>query len=109
MQKRLGKIQKIRLGDGGYDDAMFGVSVTLSMDGGSTGVGDFKGWWTNYPKHAQYSEESWAHTHAETYVWLRNLMREAKVRDFKDLEGKPVEVMTDGNTLKSWRILTEVL
>jgi hypothetical protein len=109
METKLGRISKIRLGDGGYDDAMFGVSVTLSMDGGSTGVSDFKGAWATHPKHAKYSEEEWAAGHTEAYRWLRQLMRDAKVHDFADLQGVPVEVTIDGNTLKSWRILTEVL
>lgn len=32
MEKRIGKIQKIKFGFGGYQDAQFGVSVTLSSD-----------------------------------------------------------------------------
>jgi hypothetical protein len=109
METRLGKISNIRLGDGGYDDAMFGVSVTLSLDGGTTGVQDFKGAWKSYPKYANYTEENLAEAHITAYSWLRNLMKEAKVSDFIKLKGIPVEVTMDGNLLKSWRVLTEVL
>ena len=109
METRLGKISNIRLGDGGYDDAMFGVSVTLSMDGGTAGVQDFKGGWRSYPEGAKFSEGEWEYAHTETYKWLRQLMKDAKVSDFTKLKGIPVEVKTDGNLLKSWRVLTEVL
>lgn len=107
-EKKLGRISNIRLGEGGYDDAMFGVSVTLSF-GDSTGCGDFKGGWSAYSKHAKYSEQAWEESHAEAYRWLRQLMADAKVRDFTKLNGIPVEATFDGMTLKSWRVLTEVL
>lgn len=38
-----------------------------------------------------------------------NLMRQAKVREFEDLEGTPVEIVFENGILKSWRILEEVL
>lgn len=107
-ETKLGRISNIRLGDGGYDDAMFGVSVTLSF-GDSACVGDFKGGWATYPTHAKYSEEEWASAHIEAYRWLRQLMFDAKVRDFTKLLGIPVEATFDRMTLKSWRVLTEVL
>jgi hypothetical protein len=109
VETKLGRISNIRLGEGGYDDAMFGVSVTLSMEGGSTAVGDFKGWWATYPTHAKYSEVEWAAEHAKTYDWLRQIMASAKVRDLTKLQGLPVEVSLDGGRLTSWRVLTEVL
>jgi hypothetical protein len=108
IETKLGRISNIRLGNGGYDGAMIGVSVTLSFSD-STGVGDFKGWWATYPTHAKYSEDEWAATHAETYRWLRDLMREARVEDFTKLQGIPVEATFDGMTLQSWRVLIEVL
>lgn len=107
-RKELGKIEKITLGGGGYQDAMFGVSVALSF--GGSGVGDFRGNWSKYPgERAQYTEAEWEAEHAKTYAWLRDLMRSAKVDDFTKLRGIPVEVEFEGNTLKSWRVLSEVL
>jgi hypothetical protein len=41
--------------------------------------------------------------------YVSTLLKEAKVNSVDMLKGKPVEVTFDGNTLKSWRILTEVL
>jgi hypothetical protein len=36
-------------------------------------------------------------------------LKDAKVNSVDELKGKPVEVTFDGNMLKEWRILTEVL
>ena len=77
VETKLGRISNISLGTGGYDDAMFGVSVTLSFSD-STGVGDFKGTWATYPKSAKYSAEEWDALHAEAYQWLRELMANAR-------------------------------
>jgi hypothetical protein len=107
-EKSFGKIENIVLGGGGYQDAMFGVSVTLSFGGMGSQV--FKGTWANHPgERAQYSVEDLAKEHAETYAWLRQLMKDAKVDDFNKLKGKPIEVISENMAVKSWRILTEVL
>ena len=39
----------------------------------------------------------------------KQLIVDAKVRNFYDLVGIPVEVTIEGNALSSWRVLTEVL
>ena len=41
--------------------------------------------------------------------FLSKTLKEAKVSDVKDLVGVPVEIEFEGNSLKDWRILTEVL
>jgi hypothetical protein len=41
--------------------------------------------------------------------YISSLLKDAKVDSVDKLKGKPVEVTLDGNQLKSWRILTEVL
>jgi hypothetical protein len=41
--------------------------------------------------------------------YLSKLLNEAKVSSVDKLKGIPVEVTFDGNMLKEWRILTEVL
>jgi hypothetical protein len=42
-------------------------------------------------------------------MWLLGIMKDANVSRMQDLVGKPVEVVFDSNSLKSWRILTEVI
>jgi hypothetical protein len=41
--------------------------------------------------------------------YLSKLLKEAKVSSVYKLKGIPVEVTFDGNMLKEWRILKEVL
>lgn len=105
--KTLGQIASVKLGDGGYDDACFGFSFTLT--GNSTGVGDFFGFWRTRPKCAEWSEADRINHWGNAMDRVAALMRDAKVRDFKDLAGKPIEMTFDGMILQSWRILVEVL
>jgi len=109
MEKILGKIEKVRYGFGGYDDAMFGLSLTFSMDGGKRGVSDFRGTWITRSSNAQFSESEWLNSYTNTAVFIRDLLLQAKVKEISQLAGTPVEVEVDQNTLKSWRVLTEVL
>jgi len=59
MEKRLGKIEQVTFGHGGYQDSMLGLSVTLS--GEAWGVSDFQGYWdaerVKHSKHMQWSED----------------------------------------------------
>jgi hypothetical protein len=41
--------------------------------------------------------------------YVSKLLKDAKVDAVQKLQGIPVEVTFDGNLLKEWRILTEVL
>lgn len=110
METRLGKIESLRVGMGGYQDAMFGVTVCLSMQG--SGVSDFKGMWGQDIKvgeHTKWSETDRSRQFDDLVRWMDDQCRLAKVDDVMKLVGKPVEVTLDGNTLKSWRLLTEVL
>lgn len=108
---RLGKIKAIRVGLGGYQDVMFGVSFDLGGEG--WGCTDFKGMWS--PSHMERSEHAkWTETDRreqilESFLWLDKLMFEAKVRDANKLVNVPIEAIFVSNTIKSWRILTEVL
>ena len=45
----------------------------------------------------------------DTINLISKLLTEAKVNSIDQLKGKPVEVEFEGNTLKGWRILKEVL
>ncbi len=107
-EKKLGFIREAHIGRGGYDGAMFGLSLSFSFEG-SGGVGQFIGTWSTYPKGASYSQESWEAEHAKAYTRLREIMRDAKVDDATKLKGVPVELIFDGMVLKDWRVLTEVI
>ena len=108
MRKELGKITRFDIGMGGYDDAMFGLSVTFSFQG--SGVQDFIGTWAHKPDE----NHKWT-LEDQTRIWgdmcrkVIEFMKQAKVNTTLDMVGIPVEVTFSGNTLSSWRILEEVL
>lgn len=111
MEKRLGKIESIRFGVGGYQDCQLGVHVTLGN--GSWGVGDSRSVWDperiKCSEHAKWTEEDRDKGMTEVMRYLSTLLKDAKVDSVDQLKGKPVEVTFEGNLLKEWRILTEVL
>lgn len=107
VRTELGKIKSIEFGSGGYDGAMTGLSVELGGQG--WGVNDFKGTWSTRSEHAKWTEADQAEIWVETVKLIRDLCEKAKVKNLSGLHGKPVEVTFEGNLLKSWRILEEVL
>jgi hypothetical protein len=111
MEKKLGKIEDVRFGLGGYQGAMLGLHVTLGN--GSWGVGDSKANWDSeqikWTEHTKWTEEERDGWYAEIMRYVSSLLKDAKVDSVDKLKGKPVEVTLDGNQLKSWRILTKVL
>ena len=111
MEKKLGKIQSVRFGHGGYQDACIGISVTLGD--GSWGVGDFKGEWdpelVTTSEYTKWTEEDRTKSIDESIRFISKLLKEAKVDSVDKLKDIPVEVTFDGMMLKEWRILTEVL
>jgi hypothetical protein len=90
---------------------MLGLHVTLGN--GSWGVGDSKANWDSeqikWTEHTKWTEEERDGWYAEIMRYVSSLLKDAKVDSVDKLKGKPVEVTLDGNQLKSWRILTEVL
>ena len=111
MEKKLGKIEAVKFGVGGYQDAMLGIHVTLGN--GSWGVGDTRANWDaeqiKWSEHSKWSEKDRDVWYAEIMRYVSKLLKDAKVDSVDKLKGKPVEVTLDGNLLKEWRILTEVL
>jgi hypothetical protein len=90
---------------------MIGIHVTLGASG--WGVGDSRANWDSeqikWSEHSKWSEEDRDGWYAEIMRYVSKLLKDAKVDSVDKLKGKPVEVTFDGNTLKEWRILTEVL
>lgn len=111
VRRELGKIKSLRIGMGGYQNAQFGVSIELG--GESWSVGDFKGFWspsrTGRSEYTKWTEAERQQSILDAFLWLDLLMKHAEVDDAMKLVGKPVEVTFEGNMLKSWRILTEVI
>jgi hypothetical protein len=111
VEKRLGKIESVSFGLGGYQGAMLGLHFTLGN--GSWGVGDSRAHWDaeqiKWSENTKWSEEDRDGWYAEIMRYVSKLLKDAKVDSVDKLKGKPVEVTFDGNQLKEWRILTEVL
>jgi len=106
--KQLMKITDASYGFGGYQDAMFGLSLTFA--GGSLGVGDFWGFWATEPsEYAKWTTEEQIKFHGENVMRIAQVLKDAKVMTVEQLAGIPVEVTFEGNTLREWRVLTEVL
>lgn len=108
MRTELGKIQTVHFGLGGYHDACIGISFTLS--GSGWGVSDFWGTWAvKIDKHTKWTEAERITTLGETVMRISRLLSDAKVDSVHELKGIPVKVYFDGNVLKSWDVLKEVL
>lgn len=108
IRTEIGKIKKIWLGLGGYQDAQFGV--TFELGGKGWGCGDFDGAWARDPdSYCKWTDEDRSKEFNKMCLRIRDLLQEAGVTDINQLEGIPIEVTFENRTLKSWRILTEVL
>lgn len=103
----LGKIKDIYVGRGGYQDAMFGVTIHLETCDGS--CVDFWGTWSDDKGQEEYWKAKQVELFGQTMMRLKNLMETAKVWDIAKLKGIPVDVVFSDKRLSSWRILTEVL
>lgn len=111
MDKRLGKLSDVKFGIGGYQDAMLGFSATLGDN--SWGVSTTKSAWDanliKHSEHCKWTEEDRSKQYADIMRYLSDLLHAAKVSSVSQLNGIPIEATFEGNTLKDWRILTEVL
>ena len=111
MEKKLGKIDSVKFGLVGYQDAMLGISFTFMS--GSCGVSSDKSAWDcNMVKHSdncKWDESDRSKQYDEIMRFISDLLRDAKVDNIMKLSGKPVELTFEGSLLKDWRILTECI
>ncbi len=112
IEKRIGKIQQISFGFGGYQDAQIGLSVTLGSDKEAWGVGSFKGSWgpmIKWSATCRWTEADRQNQYGEVVTFIGQLLTQANKTEIHQLKDAPVEVEFEGNALKSWRILTEAI
>lgn len=111
METRLGKITDVKFGIGGYQDAMFGIHFALGSDG--WGIGDTWSTWApgmvDPTEHAKWTENDRREHMADICTRISKLLQSAKKTNVSQLVGVPIEIVLNGNSLESWRILTEVL
>ena len=112
LRKKLGKIKSIAFGYGGYQEQGIGLNITLGGESGWT-VDDSETMWdANLVKHndrTKWSEADRDKAYAKIVRYISDLLADAKVDSIDKLKGKPVEATFEGNLLKDWRILKEVL
>ncbi len=107
-KKEFGRIIKVGYGFGGYQDVEFGASFTLGTD--ALQVRDFWGVFSNeVPEDANWTDADQTKIFADTIRRIISIMRKARVQEIHDLINTPIELIYDGNMLKRWRILTEVI
>lgn len=115
MQTRLGKIEKVSVGLCGYQDSQLGILITLGCDKHGWGVESCKAFWGNAPREgASWTIEDQRNFFGDTFLWIGEILKSAKKKSIAELEGVPVEVTFEnhglvGDTMVSWRVLTEVL
>jgi hypothetical protein len=111
METKLGKIEKVEFGVGGYQEAMIGLHVTISGDG--WGVCDTTSAWDaetiKHSEHCKWTENDRSKQYDDIVRFVSKLLKQAKVKSISSLKGIPVETIFEGNSLKEWRILEEVL
>ena len=111
MEKKLGKIENVYFGMGGYQDSMIGLHVTIS--GNYWCVNDSKCAWDaeiiKHTENCKWTEHDRDLDYAKIIRFISSLLKEAKVDTVEKLKGIPIEATFEGNTLKDWRVLTEVI
>lgn len=112
MNLELGKIRSVKFGYGGYQEAMFGLTITF--EGKGWGVSQFipGGWKDSFDPnkpHHKWTEDDRTRLRAELCKKIDVILSSAKVDDINKLVGIPVEVIFKDNTLEDWRVLEEVL
>src|SRR5437660_803490 len=112
LDKKLGKIERVKFGQtGGYDDSNLGLGLTLSGEGwGCTwSISHAFSQTIKWSEHCKWTEKDRDAGYAKTMREIDKLLIAAKVDTVDRLKGIPVEATFDGNLMKDFRILTEVL
>lgn len=105
MEIKLGKIKEIEIR---LLDHQFGIFYTFCS--GSTHVQTCDVHFSKPPtERCKWTVEDQQNEYSQIFMGLCETMKEAGVTKFGQLRNIPVELTFDGNLLKKWRILTEVL
>lgn len=110
-EKVLGKIDRISLGMGGYQDAMFGLHIDLKLSNGHlVNWSDcFWGYDIEPSAGSKWDEHDRERQWCLIMTRIAKMCHQAKVDSFNKLKGIPVEAEIDNEGMRSWRILEEVL
>ncbi len=108
-EKKLGKIKRATFGAGGYQEAQIGLWMAIEGKGWGVGHRIAGGW--NFPPdaNAKWTLEDQTASYAKMVRDISQMLKDANVDSVDKLVGIPVECEFDFTTLKSVRVLTEVL
>lgn len=104
--KYLGKITRAEFGTIKDMNFLMGLQLTFAFDG--SGVSTGGRYCVHTSKHWSSDDER-QYAVTESWDFIHEILKEAKVNFVSELIGKPVEVELCGNTFKDFRILTEVI
>ena len=108
----LGKIEAVKFGHVGYQEAMLGLSLCFSCNNFNIRK-SYCAWDAEMVKNKQqtnWTERDRDDAYAGIMREISRILNDAKVDCISKLVGVPVEVTISKNgTLSSWRVLTEVL
>ena len=97
MKTKLAKIKCVKFG---YSEYVYGLTLDLSGEGWGVGAG--------YYYNPSYKGDT-TEGLIDMTTKIQKLLKDAKVQTIDKLLNKPVECTFDGNLLKDFRILTEVI
>lgn len=107
---QLGKIQSVSFGACGYQDAQFGLNLTLGGDSWGVSSPIVGGWATPRSPNAKWSEADRLIAHGKMCVEISKLLSDAKVETIDKLVGIPVRCyFKNFNELDRFEVLKEVL
>lgn len=86
------------------------LGFLFDLKGTGWGCGDFWGFWsTDHTPSCEWTPETRHIALGEACMRVQKLFVDARKRSLDQLVGMPVEATFEGNLLRSWRILSEVL
>ena len=103
----LGKISSAEYGADRDHTFLFGLWLSFSFEHSSVSTGGMYA--ENINKECKWSHEERADAFLKQAEDIDRILKDAKVNYVSELKGKPVEVVIESSTFKSFRILTEVL
>jgi hypothetical protein len=107
-RKQLGKIKSITFGLGGYQDACIGLCISFGGEG--WGVSTFIGGWAiERSDYCKWTEEDRLRDIGKAGMKLVEMLNATRKSEVSQLVNTPVECTFDGNVLRDWRLLSEVL
>lgn len=106
-EKRLGKITHAEFGQ--YPERPFLFGLQLCFETQCYSVCDGGHYTVNISPMCKWTELERSQAIVKLIEQINKILNDAKVYSVSELKNKPVELIIENNTFKSFRILTEVI